>query len=87
MFQMTLGTWVPVARDVQELLSPGFNLLTILFKGVFGFAAVGVINGVFMHLARIFAAFFFDSEVVDSFGRHLSEKGKTFPLDTSNPLE
>ena len=55
MFQMTLGTWVPVARDVQELLSPGFNLLTILFKGVFGFAAVGVINGVFMHLARKYA--------------------------------
>ena len=48
MFQMTLGTWVPVARDVQELLSPAFNLLTILFKGIFGFAAVGVINGVFM---------------------------------------
>lgn len=48
MFQLTLGTWVPVARDLQELLSPAFNMFTILFKGVFGFAAVGVINGVFM---------------------------------------
>ncbi|CAK9073359.1 unnamed protein product [Durusdinium trenchii] len=48
MFQMTLGTWVTVARDLQELITPAFNLLTILFKGTFGFAAVGVINGVFM---------------------------------------
>ena len=48
MFQMTLGTWVPVARQLQELLSPAINVATILFKGVFGFAAIGVINGVFM---------------------------------------
>jgi hypothetical protein len=78
---------VPVARDAQELLSPAFNLLTILFKGVFGFAAVGVINGVFMHLARKYSWHFFpDDEVVDSFWRHRSEKSKTFPFHTSNPI-
>mmetsp|Transcript_57654 Transcript_57654/g.135084 ORF Transcript_57654/g.135084 Transcript_57654/m.135084 type:complete len:551 (+) Transcript_57654:95-1747(+) len=48
MFQMTLGTWVPVARILQELVSPIFNLFTIVHKVTVGFACIGVINGVFM---------------------------------------
>ncbi|CAJ1457318.1 unnamed protein product [Effrenium voratum] len=52
MFQMTLGTWVPVARALQELLGPAFNIVTILHKVVVGFAVVGVINGVFMQAAE-----------------------------------
>ena len=48
MFQLTLGTWVPVARILQETVSPYFNIFTILHKVVVGFACIGVINGVFM---------------------------------------
>ena len=48
MFQMTLGTWVPVARILQEVVSPAFNVITILHKVTVGFACIGVINGVFM---------------------------------------
>lgn len=32
MFQLTLGTWVPVARILQETVSPYFNIFTILHK-------------------------------------------------------
>lgn len=32
MFQLTLGTWVPVARVLQETVSPYFNIFTILHK-------------------------------------------------------
>lgn len=48
MFQLTLGTWVPVARILQETVSPYFNIFTILHKVIIGFACIGVINGVFM---------------------------------------
>jgi len=48
MFQLTLGTWVPVARVLQETVSPYFNIFTILHKVIIGFACIGVINGVFM---------------------------------------
>ena len=48
MFQMTLGTWVPVARILQEVVSPAFNFFTIVHKVTVGFACIGVINGVFM---------------------------------------
>ena len=48
MFQFTLGTWVPVARILQEVVSPYFNIFSILHKVTVGFACIGVINGVFM---------------------------------------
>ncbi|CAK9073275.1 unnamed protein product [Durusdinium trenchii] len=48
MFQVTLGTWVPVARVLQEIVSPAMNIFTILHKVTIGFACIGVINGVFM---------------------------------------
>ncbi|CAJ1457319.1 unnamed protein product [Effrenium voratum] len=48
MFQFTLGTWVPVARVLQEIVSPVMNIFTILHKVTIGFACIGVINGVFM---------------------------------------
>jgi len=48
MFQVTLGTWVPVARVLQEVVSPFMNIFTILHKVTIGFACIGVINGVFM---------------------------------------
>jgi len=48
MFQFTLGTWVPVARILQEVVSPYFNIFSLLHKVTVGFACIGVINGVFM---------------------------------------
>lgn len=48
MFQVTLGTWVPVARILQEVVGPVMNTFTILHKVTIGFACIGVINGVFM---------------------------------------
>lgn len=48
MFELTLGNWVPVARALQENVSGYFVIFSIAHKVSFGFACVGVINGVFM---------------------------------------
>jgi len=48
MFELTLGNWVPVARMLQENVSGFFVIFSIAHKVSFGFACVGVINGVFM---------------------------------------
>eukprot|EP00438_Fugacium_kawagutii_P032719 Skav229139 [mRNA] locus=scaffold1875:115393:127050:+ [translate_table: standard] len=42
MFQVTLGTWVPVARVLQEIIGPAMNMFTILHKVTIGFACIGV---------------------------------------------
>eukprot|EP00931_Biecheleriopsis_adriatica_P108061 TRINITY_DN8239_c0_g1_i2.p1 TRINITY_DN8239_c0_g1~~TRINITY_DN8239_c0_g1_i2.p1 ORF type:complete len:569 (-),score=102.52 TRINITY_DN8239_c0_g1_i2:198-1904(-) len=48
MFELTLGNWVPVARMLQENVSGLFIIFSILHKITFGFAVIGVVNGVFM---------------------------------------
>lgn len=48
MFELTLGNWVPVARLLQENVSELFVVFSILHKVIFGFACIGVVNGVFM---------------------------------------
>lgn len=54
MFQVTLGTWVPIARILQETVGPAMNIFTILHKVTIGFACIGVINGVFMQVGGFF---------------------------------
>ena len=51
MFQMTLGTWVPVARILQEVVSPAFNIFTILHKVTVGFACIGLRLNLFLFLS------------------------------------
>ncbi|CAK9048123.1 Sodium channel protein type 11 subunit alpha (Peripheral nerve sodium channel 5) (PN5) (Sensory neuron sodium channel 2) (Sodium channel protein type XI subunit alpha) (Voltage-gated sodium channel subunit alpha Nav1.9) (hNaN) [Durusdinium trenchii] len=48
MFEITLGNWPPVARLLQEKVSPYFVIFSIGHKIIFGFACLAVINGVFM---------------------------------------
>jgi len=48
MFELTLGNFAPVARILQEDVGGFTVLFSILHKVTFGFACVGVINGVFM---------------------------------------
>eukprot|EP00931_Biecheleriopsis_adriatica_P036967 TRINITY_DN21230_c0_g1_i3.p1 TRINITY_DN21230_c0_g1~~TRINITY_DN21230_c0_g1_i3.p1 ORF type:complete len:581 (-),score=113.08 TRINITY_DN21230_c0_g1_i3:13-1755(-) len=47
MFELTLGNWVPVARMLQDL-SSFLVIFSLVHKVTFGFACIGVINGVFM---------------------------------------
>lgn len=47
-FEMTLANWPPIARMLTENVSHWFILFCIFHKLTFGFAVVGVINGVFM---------------------------------------
>merc|ERR1719498_9509 len=48
MFELTLGNWVPIARVLGELVSQWFLMLSLLHKLTMGFAAIGVINGIFV---------------------------------------
>lgn len=48
MFELTLGNYAPVARILQEHLYQWTVIFSVLHKVAFGFACVGVINGVFM---------------------------------------
>ncbi|CAL1137347.1 unnamed protein product [Cladocopium goreaui] len=48
MFEITLRNWPPVARLLQEKVSPWLVIFSIGHKIIFGFACLAVINGVFM---------------------------------------
>eukprot|EP00931_Biecheleriopsis_adriatica_P007859 TRINITY_DN109109_c0_g1_i1.p1 TRINITY_DN109109_c0_g1~~TRINITY_DN109109_c0_g1_i1.p1 ORF type:complete len:584 (-),score=88.81 TRINITY_DN109109_c0_g1_i1:272-1975(-) len=48
MFELMLANWTAVARILQERVAGAFVIVSILHKVIFGFACVGVINGVFM---------------------------------------
>lgn len=48
MFELTLGNWVPIARILQEYVSEWFAAVSLLHKLTFGFACLGVINGIFV---------------------------------------
>merc|ERR1719453_1631728 len=48
MFEITLANWPPTSRLLAENVSAWFFLMGVLHKLFFGFAVVGVINGVFM---------------------------------------
>eukprot|EP00930_Biecheleria_cincta_P047915 TRINITY_DN33315_c0_g1_i1.p1 TRINITY_DN33315_c0_g1~~TRINITY_DN33315_c0_g1_i1.p1 ORF type:complete len:487 (-),score=103.47 TRINITY_DN33315_c0_g1_i1:217-1647(-) len=48
MFELTLGNFAPVARVLQEHVSQAMVVFNLFHKVTFGFACVGVVNGVFM---------------------------------------
>jgi len=47
-FELTLANWPPIQRLLAENLSEWFMVMGVMHKLTFGFAFVGVINGVFM---------------------------------------
>ncbi|CAE7241336.1 SCN11A [Symbiodinium sp. CCMP2592] len=48
MFELTLANWTIVGRSLQENVSEYFAIFNVAYKLVVGFAAVGIINAVFM---------------------------------------
>lgn len=48
MFELTLGNFAPPARMLQEHVSQFMVFFNVFHKVTFGFACVGVVNGVFM---------------------------------------
>eukprot|EP00928_Gymnodinium_smaydae_P031515 TRINITY_DN23106_c0_g1_i2.p1 TRINITY_DN23106_c0_g1~~TRINITY_DN23106_c0_g1_i2.p1 ORF type:complete len:533 (-),score=100.00 TRINITY_DN23106_c0_g1_i2:57-1655(-) len=48
MFELTLANWPPICRLLVENVGEWLLVFSILHKLIIGFAAVGVINGVFM---------------------------------------
>ncbi|CAE7190439.1 SCN11A, partial [Symbiodinium pilosum] len=48
MFELTLANWTIVGRSLQENVSEYFAVFNVAYKLVVGFAAVGIINAVFM---------------------------------------
>lgn len=48
MFEVTLGNWPPACRILAERVSESFFIIGIIHKLSIGFAAVGVMNAVFM---------------------------------------
>jgi len=47
-FEITLGNWPPISRELAENVSEWFMLFGVLHKLTLGFAFVGVVNGIFM---------------------------------------
>merc|ERR1740117_934809 len=48
MFEFTVGNWVIIARVLLEDVTEWFIIGTLLYKMVFGFAVIGVLNACFM---------------------------------------
>mmetsp|Transcript_8910 Transcript_8910/g.21332 ORF Transcript_8910/g.21332 Transcript_8910/m.21332 type:complete len:822 (+) Transcript_8910:53-2518(+) len=48
MFELTLANWPTAARILQENVTEYYSLFSVAYKLIVGFAAVGIINGVFM---------------------------------------
>merc|ERR1719478_548804 len=49
MFEVTLGNWVPITRNLQANVSAWFGPIMMAYKCIVGFAVVKVITGVFLH--------------------------------------
>eukprot|EP00929_Paragymnodinium_shiwhaense_P062335 TRINITY_DN31125_c0_g1_i1.p1 TRINITY_DN31125_c0_g1~~TRINITY_DN31125_c0_g1_i1.p1 ORF type:complete len:791 (+),score=154.01 TRINITY_DN31125_c0_g1_i1:87-2459(+) len=62
MFELALGNWVPVSRDLMEKVSEFYVLFILFHKCVIGFAVVNVINGVF--LQKTFAVAAADDQIM-----------------------
>lgn len=56
MFEITLGNWVPVARNLYENVTPWWIFFSLLHKLSMGFAVLGVINGIFIQESMKVAA-------------------------------
>ncbi|CAJ1328722.1 unnamed protein product [Effrenium voratum] len=48
MFELTLANWPTAARILQENVTEYYGVFSVAYKLVIGFAAVGIINAVFM---------------------------------------
>lgn len=48
MFELTLANWPTAARILQENVTEWYSIFSVAYKLIVGFAAVGIINGVFM---------------------------------------
>jgi len=48
MFELTLANWPVAARILQENVTEYYSIFSVAYKLIVGFAAVGIINGVFM---------------------------------------
>ncbi|CAJ1408870.1 unnamed protein product, partial [Effrenium voratum] len=48
MFELTLANWPVAARILQENVTEYYSIFSVAYKLIIGFAAVGIINGVFM---------------------------------------
>ncbi|CAK9067376.1 unnamed protein product [Durusdinium trenchii] len=48
MFELTLANWPVAARILQENVTEFYSIFSVGYKLIVGFAAVGIINGVFM---------------------------------------
>ncbi|CAE6949078.1 Scn11a [Symbiodinium natans] len=48
MFELTLANWPTAARILQENVTEFYSVFSVSYKLIVGFAAVGIINGVFM---------------------------------------
>ncbi|OLP87440.1 Sodium channel protein type 11 subunit alpha [Symbiodinium microadriaticum] len=48
MFELTLANWPTAARILQENVTEYYGIFSVAYKLIIGFAAVGIINAVFM---------------------------------------
>ncbi|CAK0866450.1 unnamed protein product [Prorocentrum cordatum] len=47
--ELTIGNWVPITRDLQELISPWLAFLVVIYRLIMEIAILKVVTGVFLH--------------------------------------